>query len=383
MLTLKQSALYGYKSAHDLPTPPSTSRPSPPLISQDSGHKPLPAIPQSSSQSGQPMSGSSRGLPPPGSWHGQAGPPPQHLQPTLHVPPPPGPHPPHHSQQPGPPYQPPPPPPPPPPQSLPQVPPPPHQEQNFVVLPPFPQRQPGLEDISKEWLLAKAEEDRRRAEEERRRAEEERTRQESLRLDQRRIDYDMLRQSLDGGIPGHMVPIIFAGLGSLVSRQDWSDWARQYASGFGPAHQPQLLASSDQNSPERRRGSQAQIYSQYAAAGPVPQTPVSGQGPPGGGFVQPYTVSSPRSRGYSVPGSGGGRMMGAVQGSLSVNTNVPPGVSGGLPSHHGIASQQQAEPPASSTPITFQYYTGPSSQSSGGNQPATPSGSFTTAKAIA
>ncbi|EQB45913.1 hypothetical protein CGLO_15136 [Colletotrichum gloeosporioides Cg-14] len=84
MLTVKQPTHYGYKSVHDLPTPPSTSRPSPPLSYQDHpSHKLLPSIPRSHSPPGQPMSTHHRGLPPPAAMtlppqppHSTAAPPP-------------------------------------------------------------------------------------------------------------------------------------------------------------------------------------------------------------------------------------------------------------------------------------------------------------------
>lgn len=73
-------------------------------------------------------------------------------------------------------------------------------------LPPPPPQWHNSEESMRQWLQAKAEEDRRRQ-------EEERTRQESLRLEQRKIEQSMLRDSLQAGVPPHMVPLIFAGLG--------------------------------------------------------------------------------------------------------------------------------------------------------------------------
>ena len=65
------------------------------------------------------------------------------------------------------------------------------------------------------WLAAKAEEDKRKQ-------EEEKTRQESLRLEQRRIEQSMLRESLQGGVPPQLVPMIYAGMGgaSLKLREE-------------------------------------------------------------------------------------------------------------------------------------------------------------------
>ncbi|KAL1961591.1 hypothetical protein VTN77DRAFT_1417 [Rasamsonia byssochlamydoides] len=72
--------------------------------------------------------------------------------------------------------------------------------------PPPPPQWPGWEESMRQWLQAKAEEDRRRQ-------EEERTRQEGLRLEQRKVEQSMLRDSFQAGVPPHMVPLIFAGLG--------------------------------------------------------------------------------------------------------------------------------------------------------------------------
>ncbi|RLL98227.1 hypothetical protein CFD26_102083 [Aspergillus turcosus] len=76
-------------------------------------------------------------------------------------------------------------------------------------LPPAPPGWSSPEDL-RQWLQAKAEEDRRRQ-------EEEKTRQESLRLEQRKIELNMLRDSLQSGVPPQMIPLIFAGIsgGSL------------------------------------------------------------------------------------------------------------------------------------------------------------------------
>ncbi|RMZ80118.1 hypothetical protein DV737_g3161, partial [Chaetothyriales sp. CBS 132003] len=88
------------------------------------------------------------------------------------------------------------------------------------VLPAPPSGWAGQDDSMRSWLHAKAEEDRRKQ-------EEEKTRQEGLRLDQRRIEERMLRDSLAGGIPPPMVPLIFAGFagGNLPSHT--LEWAQQ------------------------------------------------------------------------------------------------------------------------------------------------------------
>ena len=76
MLTVKQPVSYGYKSAHDLPTPPSTSRPSPPMIYQEPRYRSTPNIPHGSSPHSTPMSAPHRGLPPPAALNLPPQPPP-------------------------------------------------------------------------------------------------------------------------------------------------------------------------------------------------------------------------------------------------------------------------------------------------------------------
>lgn len=71
----------------------------------------------------------------------------------------------------------------------------------FGVMPAPPAQWQGQEESMRNWLLAKAEEDKRKQ-------EEERTRQETLRLEQRKIEQAMLRESLQGGIPPQMVPMV-------------------------------------------------------------------------------------------------------------------------------------------------------------------------------
>lgn len=72
------------------------------------------------------------------------------------------------------------------------------------------------------WLVAKAEEEKRKQ-------EEEKTRQESFRLEQRRIEQSMLRESLQAGIPPTMVPLIYAGIGGGNLAGVSVDWLQQYA----------------------------------------------------------------------------------------------------------------------------------------------------------
>lgn len=172
------------------------------------------------------------------------------------------------------------------------------------------------------WLAAKAEEERRRQEEERRRQEEEKTRQESLRLEQRKIEHEMLRTSLSGGIPPVMVPVVFAGLGGGILPQQILEWAQHVMAQLQQSQPPQLpppppLPQSAVSPDHQRRGSQGQGFTYPASAG-VPSTPGSAHAPPGS-FSSSYPASpTGRTRGNTLPGSLGRPQLG-------------PGAGGGLP----------------------------------------------------
>ena len=61
-----------------------------------------------------------------------------------------------------------------------------------------------------------------KAEEHKVHQEEERTRQQQLRLEQRKVEHDMLREAIRGGIPAHLVPSLFASLGGAGRYPDVS-----------------------------------------------------------------------------------------------------------------------------------------------------------------
>ncbi|KAK4979464.1 hypothetical protein LTR66_010497 [Elasticomyces elasticus] len=111
--------------------------------------------------------------------------------------------------------------------------PPPQLPQPLGSMPAPPNQWQGAEESMRNWLSAKAEEDRRKQ-------EEERTHQESLRLEQRRIEQSMLRESMQGGVPPHMVPIIFAGIGGANLANVSMDWLQQYAAQLQVAQQQQI-----------------------------------------------------------------------------------------------------------------------------------------------
>ncbi|KAJ6441883.1 RTA1 like protein [Purpureocillium lavendulum] len=340
MLTIKQpSAPYGYKSVHDLPTPPATSRPSPPLSHQEAAYKPNTTVSRSHSPVNQLMSAPHRGLPPPAAMAL----PPQQPPPAANVPPPPQ----HQTLPHG---------------SLVHGPP---QGPAWTSLPYPPPQWDGAEDSMKNWLMA-------RAEEEKTKQETEKTRQESLRLEQRRVEMDMLRASLGGGIPPPMIPLVFAGMGAGGTLpQTALEWAQQFMQP-SQGQYPQLPPPPRQHSPEHhQREGPPSAPGQYQAAPSVPPA----QAPAPGAYSQ-FPGSPTRPRGQTVSG-----VVGRPPGGLSsVAGNPPqPGQSSTAPippyQAQGQATQQDTSPS-----IYFHHWQPPTSQagSSSSNRPGTPSGSSKT-----
>ncbi|KAI1632636.1 hypothetical protein F4809DRAFT_645256 [Biscogniauxia mediterranea] len=330
MLTIKQPVHYGYRPVHDLPTPP---RSSPPVTAQDSSQKPLTALPPKQSPSAKSMSAPHRGLPLPAAM-------------TLPQPPSaPGPP---HPPAPGPPLQ-------------PQGPPAPSPHIQALGALPAPPQWQGSEDSMKNWLMAKTEEEKRKQ-------EEEKTRQATLRLEQRKVEMDILRTSLDRGIPPPMVPVVFAGMSGGAMPQVALEWAQQY---LAPqqAHPAQILPAQGPASPEARRDSQQ--YG-YAGSAGVPSTP--GSGPGFVPYAGPGSPSRPRAHtlgmgapvGRPLGGSALPRLTTTGEGSVG-----PPGVP--HPSH-ALAQQQTAGPQqdTQSPSIYFHHWQPPNSQA-GSSQPAAPS----------
>ena len=333
MLTTKQPVHYGYRTVHDLPTPP---RSSPPVVAQESIQKPLPASSQKPSPPVQSMSGPHRGLP---------------LPAAMTLPQPPAAPSQAHQPAPGP------------PQLHSQAPPAPSAHSQTLGALPAPPPWQGSDDSMKTWLVAKTEEERRRQ-------EEEKTRQETLRLEQRRLEYDMLRTSLDRGIPPPMIPIVFAGMGGGTVSQAALEFAQQYVP--QQAHPAQIMPAQGPVSPEHRRDSQQ--YGAYTGPAAVPSTP--GSGPAGqGGFVPypgPGSPTRPRAHTLGVAGpvartlesSGLPRLRTSEMAAGSSATQSFPA--------HALGSQQPATQQQDSSPsIYFHHWTPPTSQA-GSNQPGTP-----------
>ncbi|KAL2834969.1 hypothetical protein BDW59DRAFT_1816 [Aspergillus cavernicola] len=138
-------------------------------------------------------------------------------------------------------------------------------------LPPPPAQWQSSDDAMQHWLRAKAEEDRRRQ-------EEEKTRQETLRLEQRRVEQSMLRDSLQAGIPPHIIPLIFAGICQGVLPQPALELAQQYLAQLPGARGPnphipppahshthsQSLSHSQRPSIHIRQDSRSSLPTSYA-----------------------------------------------------------------------------------------------------------------------
>lgn len=254
------------------------------------------------------------------------------------------------------------------------------------ALPPAPSQWQGAEDGMKNWLATKAEEERRKQ-------EEEKTRQESLKLEQRKIEQSMLRESMQGGVPPHLVPIIFAGIGggSLASMS--AEWIQQYTATVQAAHQQVQAHAQAQLSPDMRRDSRMigqPPGSVYNGQPHTPQTvlpptavlpgqplPAQAQPPPAayGGLM------SPRSRAAGVIGPPTSAPRAVPQSQLPrLSTNEvdplhPPTASSSTQGQAHSTQQEQSSPS-----IYFHHWVPPSSagqeKTTSGNPPATPSGKY-------
>lgn len=225
-------------------------------------------------------------------------------------------------------------------------------------LPPPPTQSQVPEDSMREWLVAKAEEDRRK--------------QEELKLEQRRIEERMLRDAYQSPVPPPLIPVIFAGLGGGPLAAQSLDLAQQH---LAQAQQPSSVQFQQgvpaQTSPEVRQ--------EGRMGGPVQYVPVQAPLPPGGqaapGQVLPSqsqhqsvypspAYQSPKSRNrslYAQPpqyGPHGANPRSAPQGSLPRLTTNEPATT--APSSY---SHQQEQP--SPSPSIFFHHWQPPQQSAG------------------
>ena len=128
-------------------------------------------------------------------------------------------------------------------------------------LPGAPSQWTGQDDSMRSWLSAKSEEDRRKQ-------EEEKTRQEGLRLEQRKIEQNMLQESLRGGIPPPMVPIVFASMGGANVSNMSVEWAQHYMTQMSLQQQQQAVQLQQQQ--QQQQQLQQQQQQQQAQIQPSP-----------------------------------------------------------------------------------------------------------------
>ncbi|MCJ1353285.1 MAG: hypothetical protein MMC33_003270 [Icmadophila ericetorum] len=266
-----------------------------------------------------------------------------------------------------------------------------------------------------------------RAEEERRIQEEQRTQQEHLKLEQRKIERDILRESLQGGVPPYLVPVVFAGMAGGHNTQLSLELAQHYMSQFTLQNTPHQYQQQHQQQQQQQQQAQ-QLQAQQAAqqqqqlsmqpsqtspearrdsrmiSGPQPN-PYGGQQLPvpqnhSGQQLQPHvtsnTVFTPSFQAPVVPAE---RLRAQQQqqpqqtalpisaarpqssstlpllntGEMQIQappSNQPP-VQHHLPAHS--AQQQEQQPSSSPSTIYFHHWVPPVSQA-GSKDPQTPSG---------
>ncbi|KAI1629230.1 hypothetical protein EDD37DRAFT_644990 [Exophiala viscosa] len=233
-------------------------------------------------------------------------------------------------------------------------------------LPAPPSQWTGQDDSMRSWLHAKAEEDRRKQ-------EEEKTRQEGLRLDQRRIEQNMLRESLQGGVPPPMVPLIFAGIGGGNLPSHTLEWAQQYLATLSIQNQQQQQQIQAQHqqlqqmSPDTHRDSRAIPPNPYGESQPPQsaqpsQGSISAQGGPTHGQSRNSISSQPPATALS--------RLNTTEFIPTLTTNQSHRHS----LHHPLQQTQTAGADQPSGPGLFFHHWTPPNPSSASNQPPTPSG---------
>ncbi|KAH0001438.1 hypothetical protein KCU78_g14869, partial [Aureobasidium melanogenum] len=217
-----------------------------------------------------------------------------------------------------------------------------------------------------------------RVEEERRRQEEEKTRQESLRLEQRRVEHSMLRESMQGGIPPHMVPMIFAGIGGANLANFSLEVLQQYTAQLQAAQQQ--VQAGQEDARERRSINQppapyalpSQPQSQ-AHAGAMPQQPPPPLAAHQTTFSAFQSTSPPGRRGPAAPRPSVAQSTLPRLTTGDMQINPPPSAPSSAHPLHQTQTIHQDQP-ASSLSIYFHHWVPPTSQadSKSGNQPHTP-----------
>lgn len=246
--------------------------------------------------------------------------------------------------------------------------PPPSIGPHLGAMPDAPPRWQGQEESMRNWLVAKAEEDRRKQ-------EEEKTRQESYRLEQRRIEQSMMREALQAGVPPALVPIIYAGMGGSSTTNFSIEWLQQYASQLQVSQQQQIPQQHSPNELRRETRLIGQASSQYG--GPqqqvVPSQPADQSQQPGP-LQTTFSAYQPgQSRGppTSAPRSATHTQLPRLTtNEMYVHQPTQQGPGSAHPLQHSQTLQQ--DQPASSPSIYFHHWVPPNESKN--NQPQTPAG---------
>lgn len=257
-------------------------------------------------------------------------------------------------------------PPPPPPPAPPQ----PALPSSLGVIPQPPHQWHGQEESMRQWLVAKAEEDKRKQ-------EEEKTRQETLRLEQRRIEQSMLRESLQGGVPPQLVPMIYAGMGGAGLGSISMEWLQQHASQLQAAQQQQQHMQSP---PEVIRRDSRLLGQAPGTFQPVPPTPPQHSTVQQVEQPQPNapTFSAYQPAGRSIPTSAPRsatltQLPRLTTNEMYIQQPPPPHPPPAHPTsaHPLQQTQRAAEQPATSPSIYFHHWV-PPSESKPAAAPQTP-----------
>ncbi|CAI6335340.1 unnamed protein product [Periconia digitata] len=257
--------------------------------------------------------------------------------------------------------------------------PPPPLSSSLGALPAAPSQWQGAEDGMKNWLAAKAEEEKRKQ-------EEEKTRQENLKLEQRKIEVRMLETSIQGGIPPHLVPIIFAGIGGGNLATISAEWIQSYQSTLQATQQQQQQQQHQQQQQQQQQAqahAQAQLSPEHGR-----DSRLIGQPPPGAFATQqpqtPQSVLPPTAvlPGQPLPSQPQQATFSASysSGTMSPRSRGAAGQPGHTPTAASSVQMQNTQPgqqEQASPSIYFHHWVPPTSQqdkaSSSANPPATPS----------
>ncbi|KAL8807780.1 MAG: hypothetical protein Q9200_004528 [Gallowayella weberi] len=269
-------------------------------------------------------------------------------------------------------------------------------------LPAAPSTWIGAEESMRNWLQAKSEEERRKQ-------EEQKTQQETLKLEQRKVEQTILRESIQGGIPPYMIPMVFAGMAGGPLPNVALEWAQHAMASITlqqqaqiqqqqqqqqqqqvqqqPQQQQQPSQSSTQTSNDQRRmitGPQPNPYGpQQLQQAPLGASP---QQQPGMGFVPSYQNSNPSVDRARLPGPPSSSTSSRQPSSstlprlntveMQVQQPSQPIAGLQLPSQHPLqqAHNTQQQEQQASSPIYFHHWVPPNTQSTSNKDPGTPTG---------